>query len=347
MNGVNMNFKRILLLGIVASSLLAQVPITVSNFPGVSADYNDLQTAIDASPQNSTIYVYASSESYGNINITKMVSLYGTGSFPDSPSPVRSTLGTVTFSQFQADSSHGSILSGFATGSISISEHLRNITIERNIGSTISLNYNLNVSIMNCRLNSNAYGTMINLNASTNTTILNCRIYRNYSSNSYDINIFSGGHALIANNYVYFRSESSDYATEYLFRGPNYTIENNIFDLSGYATWGDPNSSQITNNLSTLEAPIGQNFNSGSENIIGSATFTSTTWGDADYYALDFGSPGVGAGTDGTDLGIHGGSLGFGNAYMPPLPYVHKLLVPAVVPQNGTITIEIIGKSHN
>ena len=161
------------------------------------------------------------------------------------------------------------------------------------------------------------------------------------------MDIFSGGHALVANNYIYFLSDESSGNTEYLFRGSNYTIENNIIQLLGYATWGDPSSSQINNNLASLDAPTGQNFNSGSENIIGSATFTSTTWGDADYYSLDFGSPGIESGTDGTDLGIHGGALGFENAYMPPLPYVHKLLVPAVVPQNGTITVEIIGKSHN
>ena len=340
-----MKLVRIILLGIIASTILAQDPITVSNVPGVSADYDDLQTALDAVPENSTIYVYASTVSYGNIDISKKVNLYGAGMYSDTPSTVRSTVGSVNFITFQSDSSHGSLMSGFATGPMTVSEGLRNITLERNVGSTIALNQNLNVTIMNNYLSSNASGSMISLNGSTNTTILNCVVLKTISASDF-VCIITGGNALIANNYVYFR-DTQDYGSEYLFSGSNYTIENNIFELLNYATWGSLSSSQITNNLSPDGAPIGQNFNSGSDNIIGSATFISTNFGNSDYYALDFGSPGIEAGTDGTDLGIHGGAIGFRNAYMPPLPYVHRLLVPAVVPQNGTITVEIIGKSHN
>lgn len=340
-----MNLKRIILFGIISSVILAQDPITVSNVSGVSADYDNLRTALSAAPENSTIYVYASTESYGNIDIVKKVTLLGAGMYSDSPSPVRSRVGTVNFTTSQSDSSHGSTLIGFETASISVFTGLRNITIARNTGSTITLSQNLDISIINNRLIHNSSGIMISLNGSTNTTILNNHISKDIDSYSAD-GIFDGGNALVANNYVYFRDQDSN-GSENMFSGSNYVVENNIFHLSNYAIWGYITSSQITNNLSQQEPPIGQNFNSGYENIIGSALFTSTTFGNLDYYKLAFGSLGIEAGTDGTDLGIHGGAIGFEDAYMPPLPYVYRLLVPASVPQNGTITVEIIGKSHN
>jgi len=340
-----MKTQRIILFGLLVNVLVAQNPITVSNVPGVSADYNNLQTALDAAPDSSTIYVYASSSSYGDINISKPTFLYGAGMFPDTPGPITSKLGNVTFTTSQTDSSHGSILSGFViTSEISISNGLENIIIERNIGWNIVLNQTNNISIINNRLSvSSTNTTVITLNSCTNTNIINNYIRRSLSggfvTNYY---IIIGSDSFIVNNYFTIENYST---YDHYISGSNNIIENNIFNDD--AAWGSISLSQFYNNMSAMEAPLGQNNNVGSGNIVGVPLFITTSFGDQNYYGLDWGSPGLEAGTDGTDLGIQGGFYVFSNAYMPPLPYVQQLQVPAVVPLNGSINVKITGKSHN
>lgn len=342
-----MNTKRILLLGLITGALFAQNPITVSNVPGISADYNDLQVALDEAPANSTIYVYASTTAYGDISITKKVNLFGAGIYPDSPSLVTTKLGNVNFSISQSDSSHESTLCGFEfTSTITLAGGLRGISIERNKGRNIVLNQNYNISIINNYLSGSniAYLRLIALGGSLNTNILNNYFYITYTSDS-NIYAIDGGNAVIVNNDIYVNNPYNGGSYSHLMNVSNCIVENNIF--RGDGNWASTNSTIFSNNLSVNPVPIGASSNSGSGNITGSPVYVSTSFGNPDYYGLDWGSPGIGAGTDGTNLGLQGGIFVFSNAYIPPLPYVQRLLVPTVVPQNGSVTIEIIGKSHN
>src|SRR5690606_13498335 len=62
----------------------AQNTITVDNSPGANADYADLQPAINFANPNDIIYVHASETSYGQVTITKPLSIIGFGhSNPD------------------------------------------------------------------------------------------------------------------------------------------------------------------------------------------------------------------------------------------------------------------------
>lgn len=200
-------------------------------------------------------------------------------------------------------------------------------------------------SIINNRLINNTYTIIISLSNSINTSIINNIIY-NDSNQSSNVWIITGGNALVINNYIYYKDNES-YAIEEVFSGSDYTIENNIIIMDGYVTWGNISNSLFYNNLSDSELTLGSNGNGGSGHIVGTPVYTSTTFGDPDYYALTWGSPGTEAGTDGTDVGIQGGIYKFSNAYMPPLPYVQELDLPTVVPLNGSVNVKITGKSHN
>jgi len=341
-----MKTQRIILFGLLMNMLVAQDPITVSNVSGVSANYSSLQAALDTAPDSSTIYVYASPISYGDINITKQVFLYGAGMYPDTPGPLRSKLGNVAFATQQNDSSNGSTLSGFEVSTtITLSTDMHDITIERNKGENIVLSQNDNIMIINNYLGmyvDSEAGFSIYMVGSTNVSIINNYIHRTQSTSSSGSAIFYGGNALIVNNDIHFFEQNH---VNGFFRDGTHIVENNIF--TGNATPGSNYLSQFNNNMSFDSGAIGQYNNNGSGNIIGTPVYASTGFGDQDWYGLDWGSPGLEAGTDGTDLGIQGGFYVFSNAYMPPLPYVQQLQVPAVVPLNGLINVKITGKSHN
>src|SRR4051812_45561918 len=57
----------------------AQHSYTVSNVPGMTANYRTLQGAVDSVADGSTLYVFPGVTDYGNININKKLSIIGTG----------------------------------------------------------------------------------------------------------------------------------------------------------------------------------------------------------------------------------------------------------------------------
>jgi len=89
----------------------------VNNNPGVDADFNNLQTAInDAAVQPfDTLYVEGSNTSYGDIDIDKPLVLIGTGYFLNENDTTQanknpSKISTVDFNSGSA----GSVLKGFS-----------------------------------------------------------------------------------------------------------------------------------------------------------------------------------------------------------------------------------------
>lgn len=342
--------KKLIAMGIIVGTIMGQDPITVSNVPGAAADFNDLQTALTASIAGSIIYVYGSSSTYGDINITKSVTLIGAGMFSDSPSLNRSKVGSVTFSLFQTDTSNGSSIIGFqATSEITVSTGLHDIRIERNIGKQINLTNNHNIYIINNFLDyseASASSQNISMTECADVNIINNFIRLTGGTNSSGpASCVSGNNALVINNYMY--AHNSYNSPEFgIISGSDIIIENNIFGEGGGQFSGVRNS-QFRNNLYTSALPIGTNQNTGSSNIVGNAIFESSVFGELDFHMHGFSSLGIAVGTDGSDLGIQGGIYPFSNAYMPALPYVQQMNVPAIAPANGSINVEVIGKSHN
>lgn len=72
--------KLIALIGILAIFQMSMAGITrVNNNPGVNADFNNLQVALDSANPGDTIYLEASPTSYGTISINKPVNIFGPG----------------------------------------------------------------------------------------------------------------------------------------------------------------------------------------------------------------------------------------------------------------------------
>jgi len=64
-------------------------------------------------------------------------------------------------------------------------------------------------------------------------------------------------------------------------------------------------------------------------------------------FNLHLGSPGIKAGTDGTDIGVFGG-IGHTVSGVPAVPKVTLFdIVNPVVPQNGDLNVRIEGRANN
>lgn len=73
--------KKILMLAgiLLPAMLFAQNVFTVSNVPGLKANYATLQGALDSVPDGSVLYLFPSKITYGQGIVTKKVVIYGTG----------------------------------------------------------------------------------------------------------------------------------------------------------------------------------------------------------------------------------------------------------------------------
>jgi hypothetical protein len=65
-------------------------------------------------------------------------------------------------------------------------------------------------------------------------------------------------------------------------------------------------------------------------------------------YTLDAGSPGIGAGSGGSDIGIYAGNGVYRKDGEPAIPIIRQVNVPGgtTVPANATFTINIISEAH-
>ena len=88
-------------------SLNAQI-ITVDNNENSSADYTDLQEAIDNANPGDTIFVSGSETSYGNIIIEDQVLIFGAGISPNNQFGRETKVGTVSIARVADDTKNAS-----------------------------------------------------------------------------------------------------------------------------------------------------------------------------------------------------------------------------------------------
>jgi hypothetical protein len=186
--------------------------------------------------------------------------------------------------------------------------------------------------------------------------------YITSSSMLVDHNIFLGTSGnnnylfnIILSNNIYVRSSGNAMSQTVLC-----TYNNN---LSSQSTIGSASEYNPTNNFVTTYIGSGGGSNSGAGNQAGvDPLFQNVTNSDSYVttfnYRLAAGSPGKNAGTDGTDLGIYGGSYpfpsggavgsGFDTSAMPPIPQVTEMnILNSTVPVNGTLNVNVKAKVNN
>ena len=350
--------KMCLLLAALTFSFANATIITVDNKENSGADYTDLQTAIDNATAGDTIYVAGSPTNYGNITIDKQLVLFGQGYNPNNQLGNATLVSDITFnfvtSPVASDPS-GSHVEGFEAHHFNIDDNdgaMNNITIRRN--RFVSGNSNIGNGSNNITIENNVLGT-VNLSSSpTNVQATNIIVRNNIITN--DFESAASASVLVSNN-LFVTASAFD-----AFNACDFIIvSNNIFfGFSVGTTTADCDACTFNNNISfsSGSTAFGYATNTASGNLESTdPMFESATFGDNYLFAADYrlatGSPGIGAGSDATDIGIYGGSApfpiedaaGFFTSPFPTIPQVFEMnILNAAVPENGTLNVEIKAK---
>lgn len=321
-----MQFLFVLTLSILSLSAEARI-WRVNNMTGVTADFNNLQSAYDAATAGDTIHLEPSVNNYSGVSSSKRLVWLGVGSFlTENPGNQFTTYPSfVTYMSFNPGS-EGSILS-LHIGSINI--YANEISVIRCSSQDININ---------------------NSNCLVLQSFVNGRISLNGTNNVVSNNIVAGGlamdyntsSAVITNNI--FNRTIIAYAGYYY---NNIIIKNSVFQnnisVLGQITFDAFNSTFSNNMCPDNSFPAG---NGNLRNVNMNIVFENPTGSSDKDFVTKSGSPSIGVGYGGGDLGPFGGSTPYKLALQPAIPAITNISTPSSTGGN-TIQVTISAKSNN
>ncbi len=347
---------------------------TVSNDPNRPAQFTALQAAVDAASPNDTLLVTGSGTSYyPGANVVKPLVFFGEGIENGGAFPV-TDLYALNFTRFNSSlGSSGSRVYGCRVGYLTINPYfsggsypqmiLDNYIFERCsfYSGNITSNRNLsNITFRNCLFPDGYSGLTFNAGGEidpvagwfTNVIVTNC-IFSSDVSRINGNNIDFNGN-LVVRNCLFIQNVS-----ESLVNLIEAVFENNIWYRAETksSTSTNVNNCTFNNNLTYLcnnnSLPPAGNIGSG--NIVNQNPLFTTypalgapfSW--THHYGLQAGSPALGTGTNGTDIGINSGNAPVTQLYKyAKIPAVTSLTIPvSSVPVGGTLQINIQAVSRD
>ena len=330
----------IFLILLIQNTSFSQIIHTVSINPKIPAQYDDLQTAISLANANDIIYVHPAAENYDGTDsllIDKPLTIIGGGFYNNS----RTYAGEITkFNKIRIMPVNGIVkIANLAANRIVIE------------GNTNSAHENLKIEYVYAdRLDLEAEGQAFLCNSlHILNSILPLISFENWIAidETAKINIENnvigqiangGGVNLLIRNNLFNPAIFGKIALANLY---NATIVNNIF-------YGNDGENAIGTNTTdfciydrNLSYQTSDGFSGGTDNVIGSnnfnnrnPSFTSVSgkWDTleriiASNFALVQGSPAIGTGTEGTDIGIEGGAFPFTPRARYGHPHVNSIKV--------------------
>lgn len=299
----------------------------VNNVPGITADFTTAQAAHDnvSVLPGDTLHIEPSTSSYGNLVMTKKLTIISVGDYlAANPgvqySQVTGTLGGVTINNASASGSvfHCSMGGLAATNTTSL-------RIERcNITGGVNLNLTSNTTL----LQNYIYAVII---TNSNNNIISNNII------SYYLQVQASASATVTNNVLYAETAGSNQPIS------NCSFQNNIINKAG--TFSFVNSIVENNIASGASLPAG----SGNQNNISMASVFVNPTGNTDAaFKLQtaVANPAAGAGVNGVDCGAYGGTSAFKPGLQPAIPAIYKLTAPAT-PAGNTMNITFSTRSNN
>jgi hypothetical protein len=373
-----MKTKQLFLVAFVLMNFFSYAAvITVSNNPNSPGQYSDLQTAIDAAVAGDIIYVHGSLVSYGGVTITKQLSLIGDGALPNKSLQMPTTIDNITFGFTANGLSNGgnssvtgcrinTISTNGFTNAINQQFGLNGITLRRNRIEFINIGGNNSASYNNYTIQNNVISSVnIGAGASRAGNIL---ITHNIiggsinglqpltgGSNVISNNVINGGvssnkQCIFANNIFYnstFSGNTNNSFTKNIFYTPLVTINQASFEGSANTFSGN-----IYN-----QDPLFTSFEIASS-VVSSYDYSNPTTGPFANYRLLASSPGKNLGTDGTDIGLYGGTTPFAEGattdsrfrYFPAPAFPQMLemnILNITLPTNGTLNINFTARKND
>jgi len=265
--------------------------ITVdANHPSVGM-YKSLYSAHEAANSGDTILVYPFAGLYNAIEVTKKLRIIGRGWYDVFGKNISTAIsGTMTFSE----GSDGSSLEGFEFD-FRVFINANDITVKRN-----DLSY--------IRITNGHSGTVIMQN------------YICADNDNYTLHIYTENEAFIANNIIINKDDYSNasgiYATS---DSVTINIIHNIILGSYYSLSVYGSNHYVANNIliGKISAKDYTGFHNNLINVDLNTVYDSNNW-----YKLKENSPAIGTGTNGTDIGIYGGSTPFVLGGYPSIPRI-------------------------
>lgn len=304
-------------LALFSSSAIANIWIVDSNPGNKAKHFATLQSAHDSSVvlSGDTLYLSGSPYGYGNLTATKQLLIIGPGYFLTQNDSTQANNNDATTGQivFQSGSAGSSITGCNITSTININAD--NITIERNkiiitvyIRAIFIQNVS-NIKISQNYLSSSTVTETIDLQGSTNNVI----IANNFiNSGVYDHNMITSQstctNIVVEHNILFGRVS--------LY---NSVIANNILRAGIYS---GSNNTVHYNICNSTQFPAGNN----NQQNVDMATVFVGTGSDDGKWKLKLGSPAIGSGTNGTDIGMFGGNNPYVLSGLPPIPTIYEFL---------------------
>ncbi|MEO7312028.1 MAG: hypothetical protein ABIX01_16620 [Chitinophagaceae bacterium] len=327
--------KKLLIIS-VAATLICSISFAkiwrVNNNAGVVANFTTAQLANDNASvlAGDTIHIEPSITSYGNLTCNKRLTWISTGAFLSS------------HPNEQFSSNVGSV------GTVSTNAGSANSVFQMSIAGNFSVN-TTSISIDRCYVSSSIVIDQFASGANNNTVVIN-----SYVGSS--IQIFGSNNHIITNNVVGagFSVSGSNTAatiTHNVFNAisttasaaANSIIENNIFNKA--TAVANFNNCTVQYNMSGAPnvLPAGNN---NQNNIAMASVFVNNSGTTDSDWVLKAGSPAIGAGSNGVDMGAFGGGSPFRLAMQPPVPAIYKIQAPAA-PAGNTLNVTFSTKSNN
>ena len=357
--------KRIVLLVAVsiASAMVGKATIiTVDNNLNSAALYTDIQTAVDAATSGDTIHIIGSSIAYtGAVTIKKTLHVIGAGYKPKkNQNSTPSTCPGITITRDLISDASGTTIEGiFCNGGIQVvgydaSNYISNVTIKRNEATTIYVSaYTDQIFVYNNIMNDLQSATANN----SGQFYVQNNIFRAGASFGGNLSVQTGS-TIVKNNLFFSPGAGTITAVA------NMTFENNMF-LGVSANALNHDNCSFVKNLTFGASDNTYNItgsNSGSGNLEGvdpqlAVNLTLGTFADTDDYTV-IGGAAQNGGTDGTDIGIYGGSYpfpiggasgtGFQMAQEPALPQIYELNIqnPTVAP-GSSLNVEVKARKQD
>lgn len=326
-------YMKIKIYSTIISSLLISVisnatVLTVSNAVTSPGQYTTIAAAMTAASNNDTIYIHGTNVNYGSFTVTKALTFIGPGHNPQNQGLNNAFINDITLS---TGSSNSRII-GLRINNIYTNANTSGITIARNYIAVQVIAYQ---TCPNWSIESNIFAsTAVNLDAQQVAGSTNWVVTKNVFNGQ--ISYFSAAYCYFYNN-LFLRSGNAFANTM------NYVyFYNNIFyrpTLTGATGCTFERNLSYPNNA----------FANGTNQVNVNPNFVNFPLAGANFaYTYDFnlqaGSPAIDYGTDGEDIGLYGGLLGYYNQNgIPNIPQVREFNVTSTttVPPGGTININV------
>ena len=323
-----------------------------------AAHFTSLQTAIDSASIGDTLYVSGSPLSYGSVNVNKQLVFIGEGYHFIGAGRYKTDVSV--FHLTEKNNALDQLISS-ASGSVFTGIYCQ-------ITTDMVVNMN-NITITRC--NTEIYTRGFTDEPTSNWIIINNIIrtisYSSWSnqvnnSNFHVLNNFILGSTLLNNSNI----KNNIYISDGHSSGNSNTLINNIYH--GMSTLGLTNSI-LKNNLSYASGGNNAtNFDYNTTNydtnnvvnqdpkFVSATVSTSPTFDYADDYHLQSSSPAIGAGTNGTDIGIYGGNYPFPSggdiplqtSALPAIPQITDLeITNMIIPIDSALHINLKARIRN